>query len=160
MRIKWSSVSQLGQFVQLLLVARSTPWTAACPAHLPFTISQSLLRLMSIESVMASSHLVLCLPILFLSSIFPSISVFSHELVLHIRWPKYCSFSFSISPPSEYSELISFRIGWYDLLAVQGALKSLLQHHNSKYQFFGTRPSLWSNSHIHTFMRECVLSCV
>ena len=129
MRIKWSSINQLGQFVQLLLVARLTPWTAARPAPLPFTISQSLLRLVSIESVIASSHLILCLPILLLSSVFPSISVFSHELVLHIRWPKYGSFS--ISPPSEHSGLISFRIGWFVLLAVQRTLKSLLQYHNS-----------------------------
>ena len=93
--------------------------------------SQSLLKLISIESVMPSNHLILCPPLLFLRSIFPSIRVFSSEVVLHIRWPKYWSFSFSICPPSEYSGLISFRIDWFNLLAVQGTLKSLLQHHSS-----------------------------
>ena len=99
---------------------------------LSFTISQSLLKLMSIESVMPSNHLVLCCPLLFLPSIVPSIRVFSSELTLQIRWPKYWSLSFSISPSSEYSGLISFRIDCFDLLAVQGILKSLLQHHSSK----------------------------
>ena len=97
-----------------------------------FTISGSLLKLMSIESVMPSNHLILCVPLLLPYSIFPSIRVFSNESVLHIRWPKYWSFSFSISPSNEYSELISFRMDWLDLLAVQGTLKSLLQHHSSK----------------------------
>ena len=106
-----------------------TPWTAAC---LPITNSQSLLRLMSIESVMPSNHLILCRPLLLLPSIFPSIRVFSNESTLHIRWPKYWSFSFSISPSNEYSGLSSFRMDWFDLLAVQGTLKSLLQHHSSK----------------------------
>ena len=106
--------------------------TAAHQACLSFTISQSLLKLMSIKSVMPSNHLILCLPLLFLPSIFPSIRLFSSELALYIRWRKYWSFSFSISPSSEYSGLISFRIGWFDLLAVQGTLKSLLQHHNLK----------------------------
>ena len=101
-------------------------------ASLSFTISQSWLKLMSMESVMPSNHLILCRPILLLLSIFPSIRVFSSELTLHIRWPKYWSFSFSISPSNEYSGLISFRIDWLDLLAVQGTLKSLLQHHSSK----------------------------
>ena len=110
----------------------ATPWTAARQASLSITKSQSLLRLMSIESVMPSSHLILCRPLLLLPSIFPSIRVFSNESVLHIRWPKYWSFSFSISPSNEYSELISFRMDWLDLLAVQGTLKSLLQHHSSK----------------------------
>ena len=109
-----------------------TPWTAARQASLSFTSSQSLLKLMSIESVMPSNHFILCHPFLLLLSIFPSIRVFSNESVLHIRWPKYWSFSFSISPSNEYSGLISFRIDWFDLLAVQGTLKSLLQHHNSK----------------------------
>ena len=99
---------------------------------LSFTISQSLLKLMSIESVMPSNHLVLCCPLLFLPSIVPSIRVFSSELVLHIRWPKFWSFSFSISSFNEYAGLISFRIDRSDLLAVQGALKSLIQHHSSK----------------------------
>ena len=108
-------------------------WTAACQASLSIiTNSRSLLKLMSIESVMPSNHLVLCHPLLLLPSIFPSSRVFSNESVLCIRWPKYWSFSFSISPSNEYSGLISFRIDWLDLLAVQGTLKSLLQHHNSK----------------------------
>ena len=107
-------------------------WTAACQVSLSFTISQSLLKLMSVWSMMPSNHLILCCPILLLSSIFPSIRVFSNELVLRIRWPKYWSFSFSISPSNEYSELISLRMDWFDLLAVQGTLKSLLQHNSSK----------------------------
>ena len=107
-------------------------WTAASQASLSFTISQSLLKLMSIESVMPSNHLILCCPLLLPPSIFSSIRVFSNESVLHIRWPKYWSFSFSISPSNEYSGLISFRIDWFDLLAVQGTPKSLLQYHGSK----------------------------
>ena len=110
----------------------ATPWTAAHQPCLSFTISWSLLKLMSFESVMLSNHLLLYHSILFLPSIFPSIRVFSIELVLCIRWPKYWSFNFSISPSNEYSGLISFRIGWFDLLAVHGTLKSLLQHHNSQ----------------------------
>ena len=109
-----------------------TPWTAAHQASLSFTISRSLLKFTSIESVMPSSHLILCCPLLQQPSVFPSIRVFSNELVLCIRWPKCWSFSFSISPSNEYSGLISFRIDWFDLLAVQGTLKSLLQHHSSK----------------------------
>ena len=109
-----------------------TSWAAAHMAPLSFTISQSLLKLTSIESVMASNHLILCCPFLLLPSTFPSIRVFSSELVLHIRWPKYWNFSFSISPFNEYSGLISFRIDWFDLFAVQGTLKSLLQNHSSK----------------------------
>ncbi|CAI9179609.1 unnamed protein product [Rangifer tarandus platyrhynchus] len=101
-------------------------------ASLSITNSRSLLRLMSIESVMPSNHLILCHPLLLPSSIFPSIKVFSSESVLHIRWPKYWSFSFSISPSNEHSGLISFRMDWLDLLAVQGTLKGLLQHHTSK----------------------------
>ena len=124
------------------------PWTAACQASLSFTVSQSLLKLMSIELVMPSNHLILCHPLL-LPSILPSIRVFSIESVLHIRWPKYWSFSFNISPSNEYPGLISFTIDWFDLLAVQGTLKSLLQHHSSKHKFFGTQTSSWSNSHIH-----------
>ena len=106
--------------------------TAAGQASLSITNSQSLLKLMSIESVIPSNLLILCHPLLLLPSIFPSIRVFSNESVLHIRWPKYWSFSFSISPSKEYSGLISFRMNWFDLLAVQGTLKSLLQHHSSK----------------------------
>ena len=109
-----------------------TPWTAAYHASLSFTISRSLLKLMYIELVMSSNHVILCHPLLLLPLIFPSIRVFSNELALDIRWPKYWSFSFSISPSNEYSELISFRIDWFDLLAVQGTLKSLLQHQSSK----------------------------
>ena len=110
-----------------------TPWTAACQASLSITNSQSLLKLMSIESVMPSNHLIiLCCPVLLLPSVFPGIRVFSSEFILCIRWPKYWSFRFSISPSNEYSRLISFRMDWLDHLAVQGTLKSLLQHHSSK----------------------------
>ena len=108
-----------------------TPWTAAHQASLSITNSQSLLKLMPIELMMPSNHLILCCPLL-LPSVFPIISVFSSELALLIRWPKYWSFSFSISPSNEYSGLISFRIDWFDLLAVQGTVKSLLQHHSLK----------------------------
>ena len=109
-----------------------TPWTAAHQASLSFTISRSLLKLMSMELVMPSNHLILCCPLLFPPSVFPSIRVFSNESILPIRWPKYQSFSFSISPSKEYSGLIFFRVDWFDLLAVQGSLRSLLQHHSSK----------------------------
>ena len=109
-----------------------TPWTAAHQASLSISNSQSLPKLMSIESVMPSNYLILCRPLLLPPSIFSSIRVFSNESVLHIRWSNYWSFSFSISPSSEYSRLISFRMDWLDLLAVQGTLKSLLQHHTSK----------------------------
>ena len=109
-----------------------TPWIAACQDSLPFTISRSLLKFISIESLMPSSHLNLCHPLLLLPSIFPSLKVFSNELALRIRWPKYWSFSFSISPSNEYLRLFSFRIDWFDLLSVQETLKSLLQHHSSK----------------------------
>ena len=140
----------------LLLFSRSvksdsaTPWTAVSQASLSFTVSQSLLKLTSIESVMLSYHLILCCPLLFLPSVFPSIRVFCNESVLNIRWPKYWSFSFSISPSNEYLGLTAFRIDWFDILAVQGILKSVLQNHSQKAQFFGTQPSLWSNSHVHT----------
>ena len=110
----------------------ATPWTAARQASLSIANSWSLPKLMSIELVMPSSHLILCCPLLLLPSIFPSIRVFSNESVLYIRWPKYWSFTFSISPSNEYSGLISFKMDWLDLLAVQGTLKSLLQHHSSK----------------------------
>ena len=122
---------QLLSYVQLF----ETPWTAACQASLSITNLRSLLKLMSIESVMPSNHLILCRPLLLRPSIFLSIRVFSNESVLHIRCPKYWSFSFSISPFNEYSGLISFRMDWFDLsvqAAVQGALKSLIQHHSSK----------------------------
>ena len=126
----------------------TTPWTAAQQASLSITNSWSLLKLMSTELVMPSNHIILCHPQFLLPSIFPRIRVFSNESVLCIRWPKYWSFSFSISPYSEYSGLISFRIDWLDLLAVQGTLKSLLQHHTLKHHF-STQLSLWYNSHIH-----------
>ena len=110
----------------------ATPWTAISQASLPFTISRSLLKLMSIELVMPSSHLILCHTLLLLPSIFLSIRVFSKELALHIRWPKYWSFCFSISPSNEYSGLVYFRNDWFDVLAVQGTFKTLLQHHSLK----------------------------
>ena len=120
--------------VQLLSCVRlfATPWTTACQASPSITNSQSLPKLMSIESKTPSNHLILCCPLLLLPSIFPSIRVFSNYSALHIRWPKYWSFSFNISPSNEYSGLISYRMDWLDLLAVQGTLKSLLQHHSSK----------------------------
>ena len=124
---QFSSVQSLSQ-VWLFV----NPWTAACQASLSITNSQSLPKLMSIESVMLSNHFILYRPLLLLPSIFPSFRVFSDESALHIRWPKYWSFSFSISPSNEYSGLTSFRIDWFDLLEVQGTLKSLLQHHSSK----------------------------
>ena len=124
---QFSSVQSLSR-VQLFAI----PWTAASQASLSFTISWSLFKLMSIELVMPSNHIILSHPFLLLPSIFPSIMVFSSESVLHIRWPKYWSFSFSISHSNEYSGQISFRMDWLDLLAVQGTLKSLLQHHSSK----------------------------
>ena len=114
----------------------ATSWTEACQASLSITNSKSLLKLMSIESVMPSSHLILCHPLFLLPSIFPIMKVFSNESILCIRWPSYWSFSFSISPFSEYSGLISFRMDWLDLLTVQGTLKSLLQHHSSKASIF------------------------
>ena len=127
MSSQFSSVQSLSR-IQLFV----TPWTAAHQASLSITNSQSLLKLMSIESVMPSNHLVLYQPLLLPPSIFLSIRAFSSESVLPIRWPKYWSFSFSISPSNEYSGLLSFRMDWFDLLAVQGTLKSLLQHHSSK----------------------------
>src|SRR5574337_641706 len=143
--LKFSSVQSLSH-VQLF----ATPWTAACQYSLSMTSSWSLLKLMSIESVMPSNHLILCCPLLLPPSIFPSIRVFSSESILRIRWPKYWSFSFSISPSNEYSGLISFMMDWLDLLAVQGTPKSLLQHHSSKASFFGAQLCLYSSSHIHT----------
>ena len=112
-----------------------TPWTVALQASLSITISRSLFKLMSIKSVMPSNHLFLCCSLLLLPSVFPSIRDFSNDSVLHIRWPKFWSFSFSISPSNEYSGLISFRMDWLDLLAVQRTLKSLLQYHSSKASF-------------------------
>ena len=127
------------------------PSTAVCKAFLFFTITQSLFKLMSTESMMASNHLILSYPCLLLPSVFPSIMVFSSELALRINWPKYWSFSFSIN---EYSGLISFRIDWFDLLAVQRTLKSLSNTIVRKHQFFSTQPSLWSKSLICTWLPE------
>ena len=131
MLIKFSSVQSLSHIWLFV-----TPGTAARQASLSITNSRSLLKLMSIKSVIPSNHLILCHPLLLLPSIFPSIRVFSIESVLRIRWPKYWSFSFSISPSNEYSELTSFRIDWLDLPAVQGTFKSLLQHDSSKASIF------------------------
>ena len=127
MSVQFSSVQSLS-CVQLFV----TLWTAARQSSLSITNSQSLLKLTSIESVMPFNHLILCHPLLLLPSIFPSIRVFSNESILHTRWPKYWSFSFDISPSNEYSGLISFRMDWLELLAVQGTLKSLLKHHSSR----------------------------
>ena len=139
---RWDKGGKRGAvtFVVVLCLSRVwlfvTPWTAAFQASLSFTISLRLLKLMSIELAMPSNHLILCRPLLLLPSILPSIKIFSNESVLCIRWPKYWSFSFSISPSNEYSGLISLRMNWLDLLAVQGTLKSLLQHHSSKASIF------------------------
>ena len=147
------AVVQLLSHIQLFV----TPWAAACQDPLPSAISRNLLKFMSIESVMPSNHLILCLPLLLLPSIIPSIRVFSSELALHIRWPKYWTFSFSISPSNEYSGLIFFRIDWFDLPGVQGTLKSLLQHDSSKASIHQSsaffRPTVtsihdyWKNHH-------------
>ena len=127
-----SSVQSLNHFRLF-----ATPWTAALQASLSITNSQSILKLISTESVMPSNHLILCCPLLLLPSIFLSIRIFSNESALHIRWAKIWSFSFNIIPSNEYSGLISFRMNWLDLLEVQGALKSLLQHHSSKTSILG-----------------------
>ena len=146
---QFSSVQSLSH-VRLFV----TPWIAACQASLSITNSWSLLKLMPIKLVMPSSHLILCRPLLLLPPIPPSIRVFSNESTLHMRWPKYWSFSFSISPSNERPGLISFRMDWLDLLAVQGTLKSLLNYHSSKHQFFGAHLSSQSNSYIHTWPLE------
>ena len=132
----------------------ATSWTAECQAFLSITISQSLPKLMSIETVMASNHLILCCPLLLPPSIIPSFRVFWNESVPLIRWPKYWSFSFSISTSNECSGLISFRMDWLDLLAVQGTLKCLLQDHNLKASILGAQPSLRFSSHICTWLLE------
>ena len=131
-----------------------TPWITAHQASLSITNSRSSLRLTPIEFVMPSSHLILGHPLLLLPLIPPSFRVFSNESTLRMRWPKYWSFSFSIIPSKEIPGLISFRMDWLDLLAVQGTLKSLLQHHSSRHQFFGAQLSSQSNSHIHTWLLE------
>ena len=132
----------------------ATPWIAARQASLSITNCQSSPKPMSIESVMPSSHLILCRPLLLLPPIPPSIRVFSSEWTLRMRWPKYWSFSFSICPSNEHPGLISFRMDWLDLVAAQWTLKSLLQHHSSKHQFFSAQPFSQSNSHIHTWPLE------
>ena len=131
-----------------------TPWTAAHQASLTITNSRSLLKLMSIESVMPSTYLILCRPLLVLPSIFPSIRVFSNASAVCIKWAKYWGFSFSISPSNEYFRLISFRIDWFDLLSVQGFSRVFSRTTIQKNQFFSSQPSLWSNSHIHTWLLE------
>ena len=137
--------------VQLLSCVRLfvTPWNVACQATLSINNSRSLLKLMFIESVVLSNHLVLCCPLLLLPSILPSIRLFSNESALGIRWPKYWSYSFNISPSNEYSGLISFRMDWLDLLAVQGTLKSLLQHHSSKASILQCSAFFMVQIHIH-----------
>ena len=127
----------------------ATPWTTACQDSLSVTSSWSLLKFMCMESVMPFNHLILYRPLLLLPLIFSSIRVFSKESSLGIRWLKYWSFSFSTSPSNEYSGIISFRMDWVDLLAVQGTLKSLLQHHSSKASILWCSAFLWSNSHVH-----------
>ena len=148
-RLTFSSVQSLSH-VQLF----ATPWIAAHQASLSVTISQSSLKLTSFESVMPSSHLILCRPLLLLPPIPPSIRVFSNESALRMRWPKYWSFNFSIIPSEEHPGLISFRMDWLDLLAVQGTLKTLLQHHSSKASVIQRSASSQSNSHIHTWPLE------
>ena len=147
--IQFSSVQSLSR-VWLF----ATPWISACPASLSITNSPSLLKLMCIESVMPSSHLILWCPLLHLPPIQPSIRVFSNESTSHMRWPKYWSFSFSISPSNERPGLISFRMDWLDLLAVQGSLKSLLQHHSTKASILQGSAFSQSNSYIHTWLLE------
>ena len=134
----WDRLSSVWSLSQVWLFV--TPWTTACQASLSITSARSLLKLMSIKSVMPSNHLILCRPLLLLPSIFPSIRVFSNKSVLHIRWPKYWNFTFSISPSNEYSGLISFSFDWLDPLAVQGTLKSVFQHNSSK------APMIWHSS--------------
>ena len=146
---KFSSVQSLSR-VRLF----ATPWITACQASLSNTNFQSSIKLMSIKSVMPSSHLILCRPLLLLPSTPPSIRVFSNESTLHMRWPKYWSFSFSIIPSNEHPGLISFKMDWLDLLTVQGTLKSLLQHQSSKASILGAQLSSQSNSHIHTWPQE------
>ena len=135
----------------------ATPWIAACQAFMSSTVSQSLLKFMSIESVMVFNHLIHCHPLLLLPSIFPSIRVFSNELALCIRWPKYWNFSFSTSPSNEYSGLISFRNDWLDLLAVQGLSRVFFSTTVQKHQFFGAQPSLWFNSYVSSWLLEKAL---
>ena len=148
-RIQFSSVQSLSH-VRLF----ATPWITACQASLSITISQSSFKLMSIKSVMPSCHLILCRPLLLLPPIPPSIRGFSNESTLCMRWPKYWSFSFNISPSNEYPGLISFRMNWLDLLAFQGLSRVFSNTTVQKHQFFGLQPSLWSSSHICTWLLE------
>ena len=159
----WVSLIQFSSVQSLTRVwLFATPWTTACQASLFITNSQSLPKLMSIESVMPSNHLIFCRPLLLLPSIFPSMKVFSNESVLPMTWPKYWSFSFSISPSNECSGLISFRMDWLDLLAVQGTLRSLLQHHSSKASNFllllfvpKSGVARWKCMHVSNFVVCC-----
>ena len=146
---KFSSVQLLSR-----VWLSATPWITACQASLSITNSQSSLRLTSMESVMPSSHLILCRPLLLLPPIPPSIRVFSNESTLRMRWPKYWSFSFSIIPAKEIPGLISFRIDWLDLLAVQGLSRVFSNTTLQKHQFFSAQPSSQPNSHIHTWPQE------
>ena len=143
-------ISSVQLFSRVLLFV--TPWITACQASMSITNSQSSLKLMFIESVMPSRHLIFCHPLLLLPPIPPSIRVFSNESTLCMRQPKYWNFSFSISPSKEHPGLISFKMDWLDLLVVQGTLKNLLQHHSSKASILRCSASLWSNSHIHTWL--------
>ena len=147
--VQFSSVQSLSR-VRLF----ATPWIAAHQASLSITNSWSLPKLISIESVMPSNHLILCCPLLLLPSIFPSIRVFPNESALHIRWPKHWSFNFNISPSNVHPGLISFRMDWFNLLAVQGTLKSFSNTTVQKHQFFGAQLCLQPNSHIHTWLLE------
>ena len=147
--IQCSSVELLSRLLLFVI-----PWITAYQASLSITNSQSLPKLRSIESVMPSSHVILCRPLLLLPPIPPSIRVFFSESTLSMRWPKYWSFSFNISPSNEHPGLVSFRMDWLDLLAVQGTCKSLLQHHSSKALILLHSLCLWSNSHIHTWLLE------
>ena len=153
MRPLFSSVQLLSHVLFVV-----TPWTAACQASLSITNTQNLLRLMSIELVMPSNHLILCDPLLLPPLIFPNIRVFSNESALHIRWPKYWSFSFSISPSNEHPGLISFRVDWLDLLAVQGTLESLLQYHSSKASILWCSAFFYSLTltSIHDYWKNCI----
>ena len=151
----WATMDQFSSVQSLSRVwLFATPWSAACQASLSITNSRSLLKLMSIESMIPFNHLILCHPLLLLPSIFHSIRVFSNESVLRIRWPKYWSFSFSISPSSEYSGLISFRMDWLDLLAIQWLSRVFSNTTVQEHQFFSAQLSLWSNSHIHIWLLE------
>ena len=160
MLAKWITCTLFigGGFSSVLLLSRVrlfvTPWTAACQASLSITNSQSLPKLMSIELVMPSNHLILCWPLLLLSSIFPSITVFSNESAFHTSWPKYWSFSLTISPSNELPGLISFRMDWLDPLQSKGLSRVFSSTTVQKHQFFGTQPTSQSNSHIHTWPLE------